>query len=80
MGLVNMTIWLVAVPIGLLLLYIGVVSVLVMAVGIFEGSGELAGGGFAGLICTVVLIVAPVAWCMSRLKRSRVIDDESKRF
>lgn len=69
MSLGKLTVWLVAVLIGLFLLYVAVVSGLVMVVGIFTGSGELTGGGFAGLVCAVVLIVAPVVWYMSRRKK-----------
>ena len=80
MSLVKLTLWLVAVLIGLFLLYVAVVSGAVMVMGIFTGSGELTGGGFAGLVCAVVLIVAPAIWYMAKRKKRRVIDDESMQF
>ena len=64
-------IWLAAVFIGLFLVYVAVVSGAVMMMGIFTGKGELAGGGFAGLACAVILIIVPVVWCMSKRKKSR---------
>ncbi len=69
MGAVKLTLWLVVVLIGLFLLYVAVVSGAVMAIGIYTVSAELTGGGFAGLVCAVVLIVAPVVWYMSRRKK-----------
>ncbi|MCY4579273.1 MAG: hypothetical protein OXD31_09500 [Chloroflexi bacterium] len=80
MSLMKLMVWLVAVPIGLFLLYVAVVSGAVMIVGIFAGGGELTGVGFAGLVCTVVLTVAPVVWYTSRRKKRRVIEDESMRL
>ena len=73
MSLLKLTMWLVAVIIGLFLLYVAVVSGAVMMMGIFMGRGELVGGGFAGLACTVILIVATVVWCMSKRKKRRVM-------
>lgn len=55
----------------LFLLYVAVVSAVVMLMGIFTASSELTGQGLAGLVCTVVLIVAPVLWYVSRRKRQR---------
>lgn len=69
-------IWLAAVLSGLFLVYVAVVSGVVMMMGIYTGRGELAGGGFAGLVCTAILIVAPVVWCMSKRKKSRVTQAE----
>ncbi|MCY4652791.1 MAG: hypothetical protein OXC95_06455 [Dehalococcoidia bacterium] len=80
MNLVKLTIWLMAVLIGLFLLYVAVVSGTVMIVGIFTGSGELTGSGFAGLVCTAVLIVAPAVWYLSRRKKRRAVEDESMQF
>ena len=73
-------IWLGAVFSGLFLVYVAVVSGAVMMMGIFMGRSELAGGGFAGLACTVILTVAPVVWCMSRKKKRRVTQAERMQF
>ncbi len=72
-------IWLAAVFIGLFLVYVAVVSGAVMVMGIFTGRSELAAGGFAGLACTVILIVALVLWRMSKRKKIRVTQAEGMR-
>ena len=76
MGMLKAAVWLTATLIGLFLVYVAIVSCAVMMMGIFMGRGELAGGGFAGLACTAILIVAPVVWCMSKRKKSRVTQAE----
>ena len=80
MGLFKIAAWLVAAIVGLFLIYIAFVSGAVMVMGVFTGSGELAGGGFAGLVCALVLIVAPVAWHISRRKKRRASEEKSMQF
>ncbi len=78
--MLKVAIWLVTVSVGLFLVYVAVVSCAVMVMGIFMGRGELMGGGFAGLACAVVLIVALVVWYMSKLKKSRVTQAERMQY